>query len=150
MSAMPAAAMFGMLFGIVLAMSDRLLGPTLASVLIWSWLAIMSGRMSVLVLERTGLRLTSIGMAGGALLSTAVVIAALLGTPWRDLVSRYWFLVGPLVFVAPGLMFLDRRQHRAEFDRWSAHQEQCTLLDLLMLRHIPDLRASNPEPSSKF
>jgi hypothetical protein len=84
--------------------------------------------------------LTVVAMAYASLSSMAIVLLTLNGLGWPTLLEQHWAVVLPLLIVGPALYLLERRIHRPEWSRWRQHMDDCSLADVLALRHIPDWR----------
>ena len=94
--------------------------------------------------RRTGLRLAATGIAVGAgamVLYTRVLMRTddLFAAPPGELAA----LLGTIL-LGVALPFAQARTEPARWARWKDHAERCNAADMLLFRHIPDLRGEGP------
>ena len=109
----------------------------------WTFLLAVA---AVLTWRRTGLKLAATAMALGAVgmvLLTRILMRTddLFAAPPGELAA---FLAA--VLLGPGLLFAQSRTQPARWARWKERSEGCTAADMLLFRHIPDLRGEEPAP----
>jgi hypothetical protein len=137
---MTGAAQFGVLIGIVAVTLTRVLPTDVGWAVLFGCASIQLGIAAAVTWRRTRLVLSSAAMAFGSLFGFGIVALTGAGFGWTDLFHNQWMIVVPLLMVGPALLVIESRVHRNEMRRWNDFMRECSLLDVLALRHIPDWR----------
>ena len=135
----PGWLLFGASFSLM-ALGPR---PAVPAIVGGAWVALLA-MAAVLTWRRTGLRLAASGMA---------LAAAAMALYTRVLVRTDDFFAAPpgelAAFLAaalacPLLFLAQSRTQPGRWARWKLRSEGCTAADVLLFRHIPDLRGEEP------
>lgn len=132
----PAAALYGVLVGVVMVVA-RGIGPA-AWTPLWIAISFQLACLAVITWRRTRLPF----MTAGAFLAavTGLTIGLVGSREYEALLIAHPVAVLSLVPLFPVLMFLEKWAHPAVWRRLRVEAERATLRDMLLLRHIPDLR----------
>jgi len=132
--------LLGLLTVALIWMLETLLPEPSSTVVLWSCLTVALGTAAVVTWRRTRLPFASFAMAWAAACSTTLAAAGVAGFGWRMLVSENPILTICAVLVFPTMFFIESRRDREAWRRWRERVESSSLRDMLLLRHIPDLR----------
>ncbi|HVR75274.1 MAG TPA: hypothetical protein VMT52_13135 [Planctomycetota bacterium] len=139
---------FGLQFGVFFALLfvfSWVLFPSALAVPVFLFLVAFQFLLgAILTLCRTRLRLVPLGLLFGSL---GVLIGGTRWLPgdWSALLALcQWacLLAGTLCFL------LESRLQPAEFQAWGDRQWRSSLIDMLLMRHIPDLRRGRKDRTS--
>jgi hypothetical protein len=146
---MPASAKYGFLLGLLYAFLLDVFPRPIGSVIVWTEIAIQAAVVELIVWRRLRLRWFALGGVVGLLTSVAMIFISARGL---DLVTVVGILPVPAVIaVWTGLLFvplslgLEAARNSEEWRAWSEQTKNASLIDMLTLRHIPDLH-SRPTP----
>jgi hypothetical protein len=133
---MKAGALYGLFLGVFLAVA-RAVGPAMWTPLFIA-IACQLACFAVITWRRTRLPFMT---AGACLAAVAGLTIGLFGSrEYEALLVAHPIAVLSLVPLFPLLMFLEKWAHPEVWRRLRTEAERATLRDMLLLRHIPDLR----------
>jgi hypothetical protein len=142
---MHSAAFYGVVVGLAITVAGSF-GPT-GALLLWVVVFCQMSVGAVLVWKRTRLPLMTAGCVAGAGASAVfALLAAVNGDGWNDILFQHPLLVVGGAFCPALLMFSERWAHPDAWRRLREQSERSTVQDILLFRHIPDLR---PEPGQQ-
>lgn len=135
---------FGVFFALVFVFSWVLFPSTLAVPVFLYLLAFHFLLGAMLTLRRTRLRLVPLGLL---LASLGSLIA---GTRWLPGEWTVLFALCQWACLLTGTLccILESRRRPAEFQAWGDRQWKSSLIDILLMRHIPDLRRGKNDGTS--
>lgn len=135
------AIVFGIVNGMVIFGLGQLAPQPLGTLLLTGLVAVALFAVGVVTLRRTNFVFMGTGMLLGAVEMVALALLVGVGAvsaPPTDV----WLLVPAaaslLVWLA--LMGLEKRRSPEEYAAWKRVTDRATFVDILLLRHIPDLR----------
>ncbi|HUP46261.1 MAG TPA: hypothetical protein VM779_12190 [Thermoanaerobaculia bacterium] len=134
---MNAGAQYGLLLAIVFIAAGALgsLGTALFFLLMAAQLAVGA----VIVWRRTGLPWATLGDVVGAVGALAAATLFARGIPLVSLSAEsIVFFIAALT--GPLLLAVEAHVHRQQWQRWRAWMSEMSAIDVLLGRHIPDLR----------
>lgn len=137
---MAAAALYGAFLGVVMFILTTALPAAVGWTVFWTAVAIQLGIGAVLVWRRTSLPMMTAGFVWAAGVSVIFGAAATRGLLLEQLFWRDPVLVPASLLVAPALMFSERWLHPQTWQRLKRASDECSFLDILAFRHIPDVR----------
>lgn len=132
--------LLGLLTVALIWMLETLLPEPSGTVVLWSCLTVALGTAAVVTWRRTRLPFASLAMAWAATASAALAAAGVAGVSWRTLVSENPIFTICAVLMCPTMFFIQARRDREAWRRWRERVESSSLRDMLLLRHIPNLR----------
>jgi hypothetical protein len=133
---MPAAALYGAFLGLVMV-AARGIGPA-AWTPLWIVISFQLVCLAVITWRRTRLPLMTAAQSLAAL--AGLSIGVLGSREYEALLLAHPVLMVAVFLVLPLLMFSERWAHPEVWRRLRTEAERATLRDMLLLRHIPDLR----------
>jgi hypothetical protein len=136
---MTAASKFGLLLGVMLVGLDRIGSPMLW-VSFWAALAIFLDRGARVTWQRTGLWWLTVAKAYGAIECAALVVVYALGYTLLTMPYVWRLVLWGNVAVLAVMQFVAARENRDKWRRLSEHEEHSSFVDVLLVRHIPNLR----------
>lgn len=133
-------AIWGLTFGIAMVAMTTLPPQPYLGVIFWSVMAVSMLHAAVVTWRRMGLPLTTAAMATGCVMFVGLAVLHARGVTINALPNP-WFAI----FIAIGLFgaashFVERRINRDKLDRWAEHMAHARFRDMLLMRHVPDLR----------
>lgn len=138
------AALYGLLFGVVMFLLGDVAPQPAGSLVLWGGLALHGSWGARVLWRRTRLPFATAAVLVAVLLSLTFASASLegytLATPPQDL--RWVVTIVGLALLSPVLLFVESKAHAAEWARWKEFMEDKTAWDILLGRHVPDLRRS--------
>lgn len=136
-----AGLQYGLLLGLFMIAMVRLVPQPFGSMVLWFILAIHLSVMTVRIWQR--MRLPYVTVAGILGVGGTLILG---GTSWLGGYSFFtipviWpILTGPLVLAGSILLYIEARVHPEKWQVWHAAIRDSTVLDLLLGRHIPEVR----------
>lgn len=131
---------YGLLGGLIMAYLIRFAPQPLGSIVLWSLLTVQLSVGAARMWQRMRLPLVTTALALGAVgtllhLGLSLFGYTFLATPlgWRIV---FWLLALPI----PISFYIEARLHPQQWAAWEAVIRDSTVWDILLLRHIPDLR----------
>jgi hypothetical protein len=134
------SVMYGALLGLGFLLLTRLAPQPVGSLAWWLLVAVQLSWGASITWRRTKLAFATGAMLAGAAGATVVVCAILFGHEFPRLPIRWAVPVYGLMVAGPLCLFIESRAHRGDWLLWEKHMEDKTALDILLGRHIPDLR----------
>jgi hypothetical protein len=135
------SAIYGVLGGIAFVLLTRVVPGPAGSVVWWSFVAIQLTWVSAICWRRTGLPFATAAMVIAAANSGLLALLAMSGSAFPDLPLRWWIPVGFGLVAAPVCLLVESRVHRVESAQWRDYMAHKNAWDILVGRHIPNLRA---------
>lgn len=134
------ALRFGLLIGLILTGMIRFAPQPLGSILLWSFFAVQLSIGAVRARQRMGLPLVATTLVLGAVGSLLLLGLSLFGYTLIALPLPWLIVCLLLALPGPILFFIESRRHPQEWAAWEESTRNSTVWDMLLLRHIPDLR----------
>ena len=136
---MDAGAKYALLLLIEMVLFLRVAPQPLGAVIFWSVQAAQLTAYTVVTWRRTHLAISTLGGAAAAVASVFLLALYAAGYSWRNLSKPWLVAVCGLVALVPASVIVESRVHRIEWNEWKHHMAGMGLVDLLLLRHIPNL-----------
>lgn len=133
-------ALFGILGFAAIAGLAKLAPQPMGGVVLWSILAVQQAWMGLVVWRRMALPYATLAQLAGSLASVGLVFAATRGRSFLTLPG--WWAVGVYGLLAASLILtrMESVVHKDAWRAWDQNMRGSSLMDVLLLRHIPDLR----------
>jgi hypothetical protein len=139
--------LYGLVLGFVFFALTIIGSPTLWA-LYWSVETLHLSWYTVVVWQRTRLRLETFAGALAATASAAFVPASLAGHVFPDLSARWMLLMLTGAVIMVSLHGLAWWLHRDVYHEWRRRMQGLSLVDMLCMRHVPDLIGRSADASS--
>lgn len=139
---MVGSVVYGIFLGVGAVLFIQVAPQPTGSILWWGFFAAQLAWASALCWRRTGLPLATAAMTIAAATSGVLAALAAAGHVFPDLPRIWWVPVGAGVLSAPLLLLVESRRHREKWMQWKEHMERKNAWDILLGRHIPELRDS--------
>jgi hypothetical protein len=133
-------ALFGLLIGVTFVVPPKLVPEPAGSVVFWAASAALLLRGALICWRRTGLPFATAAAIHGAAFSVAMSTVALFGQPFPGLSPASWVFFTIGAAIGPIFLLIESRVHPAEWQAWARHMERQTVWDIVLARHIPNLR----------
>ncbi len=134
------ALRFGLLMGLILTGMIRFAPQPLGSILLWSFFAVQLSVGAVRAWQRLGLPLVVITLILGAVGNLLLLGLSLFGYTLIALPLPWLIVCMSLALPIPILLFIESRRHPQEWAAWEESIRNSTVWEMLLWRHIPDLR----------
>ena len=133
-------AMYGLLLGGLFATADAIASRPLW-ILLWSGEAAVIGIGAVLTWRRMAMRWLTVSMALGAI--QCGMIAAVYAAGWtlRDFSLRWTYVFFPMLAAVLSLVLLSQWREAQQWREWRQRTAHIRFRDMLVFRHIPDMRS---------
>lgn len=112
------------------------------SLLWWGFFACQLTWGAALCWRRTGLPFATGAMAIAAATAGTLAALAAAGHTFPDLPRPWWGPVAAGLLAGPLLLMVESRVHHAKWKQWKEYMERKNAWDILLGRHIPNLRDS--------
>lgn len=144
----PKAQYAGMQWGLMLAGAWVVASMTGAYgiALLWAALAVQAACGGIVCWRRTGLWLVSLAMLiGSPVLAAGAVLTLRYGRPFSAWPGAWLPVLGGGLLVGMCFGFAEQHVHPDAWAAWARYQADKNGWDILMCRHIPDLRGAPPD-----
>ena len=131
---------YGLLLGVTFAVLDRLNSP-IAWASYWALQALLLGVTAKLTWQRSRLFWLTATGAYAAVVSLIWVPVSLAGFTIGNLTYPWNVVFWVSALMCPLLLLISRIAHGDQLRAWEEQHPDPTLRDMLMFRHIPDLRS---------
>jgi len=132
---------YGLLAGLFMTVMVRLVPQPFGSIVLWFILAIHLAVMAVRIWQRMRLPYVTAALILGVGASLIHGGVSWLGGYSFFTIPIIWpILTGPLVLAGSILLYIEARVHPEKWQAWNATIHDSTVLDLLLGRHIPEMR----------
>lgn len=138
---MKAAAIYGAVLGFLTPLWVHIALQPAGGALFFGVVAIQLTIAATLTFRRTGLVFSSLAMALGAVQSVVCVGLYVAGYTPFTLPTPWIAALGIGSVIVPLVLHLDAFVNEERWDAWKDHMDDCRVRDLVMMRHIPDLRS---------
>ena len=135
-----AAGLYGGIIGIAFLLFTTLVPQPTGSVILWTFFSVQLSWGALTCWRRTGLPFASAALVTGAVLSTCLLILAVIGRPYPTWPPESFVLFAGGVVLGPLFLFIESRVNRAKWKQWAHHMERQSVWDIVIGRHIPQLR----------
>lgn len=136
------SVLYGLFLGVGALLFMQVAPQPAGSLLWWGFFAGQLTWGAALCWRRTGLPFATAAMAIAAATAGMLVALAPVGHTFPDLPSTWWAPVAAGLLAAPLLLMVESRVHRAKWKQWKQYMERKNAWDILVGRHIPNLRDS--------
>jgi hypothetical protein len=136
------SAVYGFFLGVGAVLFIWTAPQPVGSILWWGFFAGQLTWGAALCWRRTGLPFATGAMAIAGATSGMLAALAAAGRVFPDLPRAWWPLVGAGLLLGPLLLLIESRLHRAKWIQWKRYMERKSAWEILMGRHIPELRDS--------
>ena len=134
------SAVYGFFLGIGALLFIRAAPQPAGSFLWWGFFGVQLTWGAALCWRRTRLPFATAATAIAAATSCLLAGLAVAGHVFPDLPRAWWVAVGGGMLAASLLLLIESRVHRAKWMQWKQYMERKTAGEILMGRHIPDMR----------
>jgi hypothetical protein len=134
------SAVYGFFLGVGALLFIRAAPQPVGSILWWGFFAGQLTWGAALCWRRTGLPFATAAMAIAAATSGILAALAAAGHVFPDLPRAWWAPVGTGLLSGPLFFLIESRVHRAKWMQWKQYMEPKNAWEILMGRHIPELR----------
>jgi len=137
---MSASAVYGFFIGLASVLFIRILPQPAGSIIFWGFFAIQLTWAAATCWRRTRLPFATTAMALGAAQSVFFIALAMTGRVFPDLSLRLWVPMGAGLVLGPLFLFIESKANRAKWKRWADYMERKSAWDIVLARHIPQIR----------
>jgi hypothetical protein len=135
-----APGLYGALIGVASFVFTKLLPQPIGSVILWAFFCAQLSWGAAICWRRTGLPFVSAAMVTSAIMSRCLAVLAAMGHPFPTWPPESWVLYAGGAALGPLFLFIESRVNRAKWEQWAHHMERQTVWDIVIGRHIPELR----------
>jgi hypothetical protein len=132
-------ATYGVFLGFVISVLTIAL-PKTGWTVWWGALAVQQMIEAGVLWRRTALAAMTSSSLWAAGMGFAFVLLALYGLSFPDVFWQHPVGLMLALSISPFLWFLEKRRHPLQWERLKDERARASLRDILMFRHIPDLR----------
>ena len=134
-------ALYGLLMGVLFAAADAIAWTPLW-VLFWSYHATVIAVAAVLTWRRTAMLWMTVGMALAAI--ELVVMDGFYAAGWtlKEIGLRWPSVFFPTLGAIMALVLLSQWREADQWKEWRLRTGHIRFLDMILFRHIPDLRSN--------
>lgn len=137
-------AMYGLLLGGLFATADAIASRPLW-ILLWTGEAAMIAIGAVLTWRRMAMRWLAVAMTLGAIQGGLIGAVYAAGWTLRDFALRWPYVVFPMLAAVLSLVLVSQWREAQQWSEWRQRAAHIRFRDMLLFRHIPDMRAERLE-----
>ena len=132
--------MYGLLLGGLFATADAIASRPVW-ILLWSGQAAMIAIGAVLIWRRMAMRWMTVAMTLAAIQCGMLGAVYVAGWTLRDVSLRWPYVLFSALAAILALVLLSQWREPQQWSEWRLRTEHIRLRDMLLFRHIPDLRS---------
>lgn len=139
---MKGSTVYGVSVGASLALLSGPLSPPWGPVVWWGVSALQLGMASVISWRRMGMPFATASMVSGAVTSGMIALLAIQGHRFPFVPRSWWLPLGVGIGATLLCMLIESRLNRGKWTAWREHVRESSALDILLIRHFPNLRGT--------